>query len=164
MAQQGNINSGWVMSGAGGGGGHAGAGGQSYSLTNGVTGALGAVGATGNFNSFSNAPPLPYIFELPEQLAQVTKTIRPHHRLYEHDQSIVGHEIASNLIRNRIIIETSPYVMSDDARTSMIDRYIEWLDGHNCGLYMIKAIDKFDLVISFEMETDMIQFGVALRG
>lgn len=144
----------------------------------GATGATGAIGATGivtgcvgatgpitvtqsNSTLSGRMAGLPYIDELPRNLSEVTKVIRPHRRIYSGESCRT--ESMLNFIRNRVLVRTVEYYARNEDET-IIGRYIEWLDDHNCGLYKIdETANKFEFVISFEMEPDMIQFTLALR-
>lgn len=131
----------------------------------GATGSTGnsgftcVVGATGPLNT-GRISGLPYTDELPSSLCDVTKVIRCHRRVYRHEP--IGDEALLNFMRNRLLVRTVAYYSRNESDT-IVGRYVDWLDDHNSGLYLIDETSQCELVVSFEMESDMVQFAIALR-
>jgi hypothetical protein len=120
------------------------------------TGAIGATGPTFSAQT-STGPPI--------DIRELYPVMRQHRRLYinEMDRLSVQPNLLMSLIRNRIIL----IVQQDEFRynaDNLIEQYVAWLDDHNDGLYTVeKSFSSASLVVSFELEADMIQFTLAFR-
>lgn len=135
----------------GGGGGN-----WNTSIAAGTGGPTGAIGPTFG----AQKPILP-----PLDIHTLNPVMRQHRRLYvnEIDRLSGQSSLMMNLARNRIILRVQQNAFRSDA-DDLIEQYVEWLDDHNDGLYTLeKSSSAASLVISFEIEADMIQFSLAFR-
>lgn len=128
---------------------------STQSMTSSTFGILGATGATGPIQPPSR------LNVLSKPLPQLTRNITAHRRVYESD--LLPPDIFVSFVRNRVIVDVASGVLFSDL-PYLIERYSEWCDAHNAGLYMIEAMtQRVGIMISFEMDADLMQFNLGLR-
>lgn len=112
---------------------------------------VGVIGATGASNQDMQTRPL----------AELTGSIRPHRRVYSTDK--VSSDVHMGFVRNRIIVRTGMSLCASEVQF-MQNRYGDWCDENICGLYAIEVLqERQAIMVSFELEGDLMQFNLALR-
>ena len=130
-----------------------------YGITNPGNSGIGGILTTsmvpngGWSGMFGVPPPKPKV-----QVEDLKPTIRQHHRIYDEELVLLATaqpNLIVNFTRNRLLVGIENIAEG-------FDLYVEWLDQNVRGLYYIKRLVS-KLTISFEHETDLMQFVLSFK-